>query len=183
MPFSIEQIKGAITAGNGLAKGNLFNVSIPIIPDVNAGGLDSQSLNIMCKNITMPGQQLLTKEKIINGFPEKVAYGMAYEDVNVTFAERNDYLIRSYFTKWHNYIFNQNDGTVKYKNQYTCDITINPIDRTDTTTYGVKLIKAFPTQLTNIDYNNEADNFVDVSVTFTYQKWVLLQEATSEENL
>ena len=178
MPFSIEQIKGAITAGNGLARGNLFNVDIPIIPGVSAGGLDAQSLNIMCKNITLPGRQLLTKDKVINGFPEKVAYAMGYEDVTVTFAERNDYLIRRYFTNWHNYIFNQSNGTVKYKNEYTCDISIRPVDRFDVTAYGVKLFKAFPTQLTNIDYNNEADNFVEVSVTFTYQRWDVLTDDT-----
>ena len=171
MPASIEQLKGALTAGFGPAKQNLFQLQMPVLSQVG-GTIDSQTFNILCKSVTMPGVQVMTKDRIVNAFPEKIAYQNAYEPVTISFNETNAFGVRKYFTDWVNFIFNQEDGTVQYKSDYVCDINVFPLDNKDQVRYAVRLINAFPTSLTNVDFSNGADEVVETTVSLAYQRWV-----------
>ena len=49
-------------------------------------------------------------------------------------------------------------------------LTNIPID-VNASTYSVELVNAFPTTITSVDYNNEADGFVETTVSMSYTNW------------
>jgi hypothetical protein len=176
MTYSIDQLKGEVSRGGGFAKGNLYRVILPVIPElyINLTGVDvtyPQSLNILCKNVTLPGKQLTTVNRTVGVVSQKIAYGYAVEDVSMTFLGLNDYIARKYFENWQSYALNPNTNEVRYKNEYAKTVTIQQLDKYHRVVYSVDLEKAFPTQLLNIDFSNDNSSAVDINVTLSYSKW------------
>jgi hypothetical protein len=185
---SISEIKSSITFGGGLARSNQFLVTLP---SLGAGGivgfLGARNMNILCRSASLPGKQTLTHEKRTGMKLEKVAYGYAVDDVTLTFLETSTLPVRNYFDQWRSLILDEDGQTAAYKSEYQKRVVIHqlampvpiaalpvfnrlPID-VQASTYSVELINAFPTTMTGIDYNNEADGFVETTVQMSYTNW------------
>ena len=185
---SISEIKSSITFGGGLARSNQFLVTLP---SLGAGGivgfLGARNMNILCRSASLPGKQTLTHEKRTGMKLEKVAYGYAVDDVTLTFLETSTLPVRNYFDQWRSLILDEDNQTAAYKSEYQKRVVIHqlampvpiaalpvfnrlPID-VQASTYSVELINAFPTTMTGIDYNNEADGFVETTVQMSYTNW------------
>ena len=182
---SISEIKSSITFGGGLARTNKFLVSLPSLGSGGiVGFLGSRNMNILCRTAQIPGKQVTTHEKRIGMKFEKVAYGYAVEDVTLTFMETALMPIRRYFDDWRELILNEDAQTAAYKTEYQKRVVISqlamplpfgaltniPID-VNASTYSVELVNAFPTTITSVDYNNEADGFVETTVSMSYTNW------------
>lgn len=182
---SISEIKSSITFGGGLARTNKFLVSLPSLGSGGiVGFLGSRNMNILCRTAQIPGKQVTTHEKRIGMKLEKVAYGYAVEDVTLTFMETALMPIRRYFDEWRELILNEDAQTAAYKTEYQKRVVISqlamplpfgaltniPID-VNASTYSVELVNAFPTTITSVDYNNEADGFVETTVSMSYTNW------------
>jgi len=182
---SISEIKSSITFGGGLARTNKFLVSLPSLGSGGiVGFLGSRNMNILCRSAQIPGKQVTTHEKRIGMKLEKVAYGYAVEDVTLTFMETALMPIRRYFDEWREIILNEDAQTAAYKTEYQKRVVISqlamplpfgaltniPID-VNASTYSVELVNAFPTTITSVDYNNEADGFVETTVSMSYTNW------------
>ena len=57
----------------------------------------------------------------------KVAYGYASEDINLTFYCLNDMRVRDYFENWQNLAVNQETSEVGYYKDYTFDVVIQTL--------------------------------------------------------
>lgn len=176
MTYSIEQLKGEITRGGGVAKGNLYRVILPVIPRifVNLSGVDfplPQSLNVLCKNVNMPGRSLTTIDREIGVVNQKIAYGFVNDDVNMTFLGLNDFVVRKYLEDWQFYAMNPDTHEMRYKNEYARTVTIEQLDQRGRVMYAVKLEKAFPYILSQLEYSNENGQPLDINATFTYTRW------------
>lgn len=175
MSYSVETLKGEISRGGGVAKGNLYRVLMPLIPRIyiNLTGVDvpyPQSMNVLCKNISMPGRQLTTIDREIGVVQQKVAYGYTNEDVSMTFIGLNDFVVRKYLEDWQNFALNERNE-LRYKNEYARTITIQQLNQDHSVMYAIQLEGAFPYQLLNVDYANENGQPVDITAVFTYTKW------------
>lgn len=172
--FEIESIKAAISARNGLARTNLFQVDLPL--SVIAGGdplaeNNKQYLDVMCSVTQLPGRQITTNERMIGVKSEKMPYGFLKDDVSLTFLDNNDYSIRRYFESWQNQVLNQNSFEIKYKNEYSADVYIKQLDHQGNVVYSVTLQEAFPTTLNSIELNNNANGLVEINVQLSYSNW------------
>ncbi len=197
----IEDLKSRLILKHGMAMANQFSVELPTRVGITQqnilSGLDSKTANILCKSVTMPGKQILTVDKQIGLYNEKMVNGFAVEDVNMTFYVLNDYGIRKYFDSWRtNMVSESGDkkGTVGYKNEYVGNISIHqlrkPVFRTgfdagpisvdfdllQASIYSVKLIDAFPTTINSIELSNEADGLVEMSVQFSFTNWEVIDD-------
>ena len=103
MGNSIDQLKGLISQKGGVAKPNVFRVLLPSIP-----GATSTEVNLLCKDVQLPGRQIMTNERRIGMKLEKVPYGYAVTDISITFLVLNDYGIKKYFETWQNLAVDQN---------------------------------------------------------------------------
>ena len=110
MVQTIDRFKSLINNKNGLARSNLFRVKLPSLP-----GARSEEMNILCKDVNLPGRQILTNERQIGMQNVKVPYGYAVQDVSMTFHVLNDYGVKEYFETWQNLAVNQNRYEVGYQ--------------------------------------------------------------------
>ena len=192
---SIEDLKGKLTSKNGIAAANQYRVELP-----RFGGASSRTLDVVCKEVTMPGKQVLTLDRQMGIFQEKVANGFAIEEVTMVFHVLNDYGVKKWFDSWQKTIVADNgsmQGFVAYKNDYVKSIKIHQLrkpiarfgfdlgpldinfDAFGSTIYSVELIEAFPTTLTSIALSNDPDGLVEVSITFSYTKWKTVKDERS----
>ena len=105
----------------------------------------------------------------------------------------NDYNIRKYFETWQNKVVNQDTYEIGYANEFTKQVRVKqlkkgmafdfPIDKIfglnldlDITTresivYECTLLDAFPTTMNSIEFTNELDGLVKLSVQLSYTNW------------
>lgn len=195
MTFSVDQMKSLISAKGGLAMANLWKVQLPSLPGV----VSSYELNMLCKDVTLPGRQMLTQERTIGMKQRKVAYGYASEDVSMTFLVMNDYGIKDYFEAWSESMINFETKELKYKDTYSHDVTISQLKKrsvkgaelnfninllakdpsdifnfdikTDEVVYTCKLTNAFPTTMNAMTLNNEQNGLLEYNVQLSYDDW------------
>ena len=202
---TIEELKGMASSKLGFARTNNFLVELPqlganpfgrlsgFIPSIPGITPDSKpstrELNILCKNATLPGKQILTSDRRIGMIFEKVAYGYAVGDVNLTFYLLNDYGVLNYFDEWRKTVVDEDNLTVGYKNDYALPVKIHQLRKPQIgvsanagpvsvnvgfgggSVYSVELIDAFPTTIGQIDFSNDLDGLVEVTVSFSYTNW------------
>ena len=121
---TIDDLKALITNKGGVARGNVFGVSLPPL-----AGLRSRELNLLCSSVNLPGRQIMSQERTIGLITQKVANNHAYDDVSLTFRCLNDYGIREYFETWQNLCIDQQSLEVGYLNEYAFNIKIHQLKR------------------------------------------------------
>lgn len=187
----IEELKSKLISKGGMAMNNQFLVELP-----SMGGVDGRTLNVLCKEVSLPGKQILTLDQTLGMYQEKIANGFAAEDVSMTFYVPNDYSTKKYFDEWRSKILYKKDGAlvVGYKKDYVKDIVIRQLkkpvarfgfdlgpldinfDILGKSIYSVKLIEAFPTSLASIQLSSELDQVVEFTVQFSYTDWVTVDD-------
>ena len=88
----IDDLKSEITSGDGLALANRYRVFLPPV-----GGVSARSLDLLCKNVTLPGRQVTSADYMLGATNRKIANGHAFADVTMTFIGLNDFKARKYF--------------------------------------------------------------------------------------
>lgn len=187
----IEELKSKLISKGGMAMNNQFLVELP-----SMGGVDGRTLNVLCKEVSLPGKQILTLDQTLGMYQEKIANGFAAEDVSMTFYVPNDYSTKKYFDEWRSKILYKKDGAlvVGYKKDYVKDIVIRQLkkpvarfgfdlgpldinlDILGKSIYSVRLIEAFPTSLASIQLSSELDQVVEFTVQFSYTDWVTVDD-------
>ena len=188
----IEQLKSKLISKGGLATNNQFLVELP-----SMGGVDGRTLNVLCKEVSLPGKQILTLDHAMGLYQEKIANGFAAEDVSMTFYVPNDYGPKKYFDEWRSKIVKEgNNAVVGYKKDYVKDIVIRQLkkpvarfgfdlgpldfnlDVLGKSIYSVKLIEAFPTSLSAIQLSSDQDGLVEFNVQFSYTNWEVVKSGS-----
>lgn len=195
MTYSVDQMRSFISAKGGFAQPSLWKVDLPRLPGVAS----SYDLNLLCRDVQLPGRQILTQERTIGMKPKKVAYAYGNDDVSMTFLVMNDYGIKEYFETWQSQIIDFDTQALNYKDEYTYDITISQLrkkrrpgatlnfninlnaSRPDDifdfdikfteTIYKCKLKNAFPTTLNALQLNNEQNGLLELNVQMSYDDW------------
>lgn len=189
---SIEILKTTISRKGGLAKGNRFNVMFTppmqtllnfdgdrVITNLITGNFNARSLindpreiSILCDSVSIPGKQISTLDYQSVKYSVKIPYGTLHDDINLTFLLTNDYYMKTVFDAWINSIVDSKTNQVAYKNDITCDVTIQQLDEKDIPIYGVTLENAFPTTMNEISLSNEnTDAIQKLSVSFSYDRY------------
>ena len=180
-------------SANGILSGILgrFASFVPSIPGItnDAPQSNSRELNVLCESVTMPGKQILTHERRIGNVFEKVGYGYAVDDISMTFYLLNDYGVKNYFDAWMETVFSSDTYEPGYKKDYAKTVKIHQLRKPIVglsqgigpiqinlgvgagSVYSVELIDAFPTTIQQIDFTNEQDGLVRVTVQMSYTNW------------
>ena len=123
MTNSIEQLKSKISQRGGIARPNRFMIELPAL-----AGVTSEEINILCRSANLPGKQILTGDRRIGMEFEKIAYGYAVEDVNMSFLMLKDYSLKKYFDAWRKSTINEDTHTASYKKDYQKKIVIHQLE-------------------------------------------------------
>jgi hypothetical protein len=163
--FNVDEMKAMISKKGGFAQANQFRVVLPaprtISRETDRRGLaeDIRDINLLCKDVNLPGRQILTQERQIGMTNRKVAYGYGYEDVSMTFHLMNDYGMKRYFENWQEQIIDFETKELKYKNTYTHDIEI--------VQYRKGVATASKSNTTNIGFDINDNLRFDLDITKT----------------
>lgn len=195
MPLSIDDLKGALRSGP--ARSNMFQVIMPALPGLVG---NTSELNLLCRDVQLPGRQVLTNERTIGMKQIKQAYGYAQDDVSMTFLVTNDYGVKTYFEHWQELAANTLTKELNYPSTYCQDVTIHQLkpgiafdipgvlDQSfsignltinldadiysdESKIYSVKLVDAFCTTLNAIQLNNDPNGLVELNVQLSYKDW------------
>lgn len=184
----IEALKGKLIEKNGIAMANQFAVELPSLT-----GASAETLSVLCKEVNLPGRQIMTADRLVGIFNEKIVNGFSVEDVSMTFYVLNDYGVRKYFDSWTDLIYtDRSRGEVAYKNNYTFPVIIRQLrkpiarfgfdigpidinfDIASASIYSVELIEAFPTTIQAIPLSNEGQ-LVECTVQFSYTDFKVVE--------
>lgn len=215
---SVDQLKALVSSRLGFARTNSFLVTIqplgpgnglsnllrknlgdtagtalsgfaPSVPGLTGNNIpDGNELNILCKNASLPGKQILTTDRKIGMTNEKVAYGYAVSDISLTFYVLNDYGILNYLEEWQKLVLDEELQIAHYKKDYARTVTIHQLRKPllnltanlgpirlsagigGQIVYSVELINAFPTTISQIDFSNDLDGLVEITVSLSYTR-------------
>lgn len=191
----IEQLKSKVSLKNGFAFSHHFAVELPSL-----AGLDGDTMNVLCKEVDMPGKQILTLDRNIGVHSEKVVNGFATTDLNMSFYMTNDYGPRKYFDKWMSQMIDEETGNIQWKKGmagsggFAKNITIHQLskpqarvgfdlgildinfDLLGSSIYSVTLEDAFPITQNAITLNSQG-SIVELQVNFAYTKWEVKKDA------
>ena len=190
--MDIDKLKATISKKGGVAKQNRFNVfftppkgslinkdpSTLIGTIASGGGLknlinDPRDISLLCESAVLPGRQINTVEYQDTDRIKKQVNGVIDEDVTLSFILTNDYYIKNMFDNWTGLVFDSDNYRAGYKNDFVTDVIIQQINHKNIPIYGVKLENAFPTTLTAVTLDNNAENTIQkFSVTLSYDKYV-----------
>lgn len=124
MAVNLEQFKGEVSGKNGPARSNLFMVELPAFP-----GATTRSVNLLCRDVNLPGRQIMTYDKEIGTKREKVAYGSIHDDLSLSFLLLNDYGVKQYFEKWQEAAYNPSSYQIGYKSEYIRNVKIHQLKK------------------------------------------------------
>lgn len=124
MAGSIDGFKGLIGSKRGPARTNLFQVVLP-----SFDGATASNLNMLCRDIVLPGRQLATYDKEVGTKREKVVYGEVHDDVAMTFLVLNDYGVKKYFESWQKLAYDIENYQIGYKANYVRQVQISQLNK------------------------------------------------------
>ena len=122
--INVDQFKGLVAARGGIARPNLFQVDLPQFE-----GSTGSELNLLCRNVVLPGQQIATYDMMYGNSVQKVAYGSVTDDVTFSFLVLNDYGVKKYFEMWQDLAYNKTTYEIGYKNEYARQVAVHQLDK------------------------------------------------------
>jgi hypothetical protein len=133
---------------------------------------DVRDVGILCESVTMPGSTLNTFDYGLVGHSKKMVSGFSNTEFSIGFIVTNDFFIPKMFKGWEQSIVNRTTNRLKYKDSYTKDIRIICFDDNNIPNYGLKIVKAFPIQQSEMTFDeNEMNTYQKYNVTFAYESF------------
>jgi hypothetical protein len=172
MPGSISDFKASFNNG-GIARPSRFDVSIPVpLTLIPYRGISSQ-LSLRCETTELPSRTFATAERKVGSNPsQKFPYIASYNDISMTFIVSEDMSEKTFFDTWMEYINPTYSFNFRYKQDYVSSILVNQYDATNTLTYSINLIDAFPVAVNQLDLDWSTEGHHKLTVVFAYSYWV-----------
>ena len=195
----------------GGARPNLFEVSIPDLPDAAKNSTpkatwssdEQENFSIMCKAAQLPASTIASIDVPFRGRTLKVAGDRTIENWNITIINDEDFAIRNAMEAWMNAIakLSNNTGAVN-PSSYMCDAFVYQLGRgyssgRNSTTNSssadgekvtalkaYKFLDIFPVSLSAIDLSYDSgDTIEEFTVEFAVQSFESLADDATQVNL
>jgi hypothetical protein len=181
--FSTDTLRSTIIKQNGLASNNRYRIVLPRLSGnikadgnvINKEPADREDLGTLCTSARLPGKVLSVVDRNIGLEQIKIANGFTFSDANLSFYLTNEYSARKYFQEWMDCVVSPKPPfTAGFHSNYAKRITIEQMDRDSKVIYTVELIKAYPTSISEIDLNNQAQTAaLELTVSLTYSNYII----------
>ena len=179
--FSPEKIRSIVNKNGGFSTSERFQIKFTGGGDflTTQFGKDAD-LAYLCENVALPTKSISGADKLIYGLNYQMPYRQAFPEVAMTFYCTKDMPEKKSFDIWQNLIINPITGDLSLYDDYTCNIIISKyakdaIDFNDAPVYTIKLEKAWPSIVAEVQLTHSAGNEITrLPVTFQYKKWGIL---------
>lgn len=131
-----------------------------------------RTLSLMCETTQLPGKAFNTTEVKYNAEQYVTPYSVTFDVQRFVFYSSADMYERSVLDLWMDYILDMDNNTLKYMDEYVTDIVIHQLDVLDRPIYSIRLIDAYPVQLSPAELSHSTQNGVArVDCGFAYKRW------------
>lgn len=181
--LSMTRVSAVISQYGGLAKSCRFIVRInpprAFMPAASGRNNMFTDLIYLCEAAEMPGRGFVSADVRYYGPNQKLPVQTQYEDTTMTFLCRSESNERQFFDDWMQIINPTNSFDFNYREDYESKIEIMqfaeysvlPYAKAPTETYRITLFNAYPMLVNPQPMTWADDQFLRLSVTFTYHKW------------
>lgn len=171
MSPDMNQFRAVSNDKGGPAKSNRFLVEIESRHELTLNPVQND-LSFLCEAAELPGRGFMSTDIRYYGPNFKVPYQSVYEDLNLTFICRSEFLERNFFDNWMNYINPVMDFNFQYRDNYTSTVKIHQFsDFSDDSVYTFVFDEAYPILVSPQPATWADDNFHRLTVSFTYKRW------------
>lgn len=183
--FSTDNLRNLIGEQGGIASSNRYRVTLPSIDrSLKADGTNLvdrtnlRDLGVLCTAARIPGKNISVVDRNIGLEQVKVGNAFNYGDVILTFYLTNEYSARKYFQNWLDCIVSPTPPfNAGFHSNYAKSVTVQQLDRLGEVKYEVELIKAFPTTITEVELNNQAQSAtLELSVSLTFSHFIVKED-------
>jgi hypothetical protein len=165
---SVDRLKAQLESG--LARVNRYRLILP-----RDFGIDTESLNVFCDTVSLPGRQMTTSEYYISMRATQVAYAFGVAPLNVSFYLTNNWEAWNYINEWQKTVVDGLDFVTGYrlnfKQQYQKQMIIEHLDSEDQVRKRINVLNAFPTTLSEVELGNANSDIARITATFAYDNW------------
>lgn len=181
--LSMSRVSAVINQYGGLAKSCRFVVRInpprAFAPAATGRNNMFTDLIYLCEAAEMPGRGFVSADVRYYGPNQKLPVLTQYEDTTMTFLCRSESYERQFFDDWMQIINPINSFDFNYREDYESKIeimqfaeyTVLPFAKAPTETYRITLFNAYPMLVNPQQMTWADDQFLRLSVTFTFHKW------------
>jgi hypothetical protein len=132
---------------------------------------DVPTLRFDCESAQLPSRAIMTTDQKIYGYVEKFPYETSYSDAEFAFRIGDDMRVKKLFDAWLELVSPKSTYNLKYKSEYSREITVTQFSLTGEKTYQVKLLKAYPIAVSQLELDWSADGYHKLLVVFNYAEW------------
>lgn len=153
----------------GLIRPNTFQVDLTFPSYVIDGTAASELGQFHCKSASLPERTIQQVPVFYRGRSINVAGETEFQPWQISIYNEN-FEIRNAFENWMNGINNLGDNTgIVAPSGYSTDLYVTQLGRDGKALKSIKLVNAFPVQLSPIELDFEANNQVELfNVVFVY---------------
>lgn len=176
---SIETFKKQIKS---FAKTSLMEVEI-YPPDKldEIHSFDFEEYKFTCEASQLPGFIFKSENRSIGGLVSEMPVGFEHERLQLTFLCRGHMQERKMFDDWFMLIQDKDTLRLEYYDNYVADIIVKSYDPTGVPNYCVKYLSCYPNIMTSQNLTWAEDNVLRLTVDFSYEKWVPLDNCRDEK--
>lgn len=168
---SLTNFRAISGAAGGPARSNRFILQVLGGPPTLSLGVRND-LSFLCEAVEYPGRGFMSTDIRYYGPNFKVPYQSVYEDLNLTFICRDEFLEREFFDNWMNIINPINSYNFEYRDKYISTIRLHQFSEyAHEAKYSFTFDRAFPILVNPQPATWADDNFHRLTVSFTYFRW------------
>lgn len=171
--FSQKTAQAAYIKHNYSRQHNLKVLDIAGVPDYVSNELIEQEGRVYLTSYTVPGRSLSVLEvpygEMTYRMPNKISYSGTYQ---ITASCASDYLLRNALERWQFSVMSELTGCGG--SAFPCDsstLTIVVLGPNCEIVRGYRLIGIFPSEISEISYDQSSTERVTFTFTLAYQRW------------
>jgi len=145
------------------------------------GSVDTFHLAMRADSAELPGRGTQTLENRYYGPMQKTGYNANYINTTITFICSEDLREKLFFEKWQDLVFgNHREGETDlkmsqyntgYYDDYVSTIEIAQFNENNDETYTIKLLEAFPAEVSPLSLSWNTDDIHRLQVSFAYRSF------------
>ncbi len=179
--FSVNEFMSKADNLGSLARKHKFTVEI-IAPKAltskpekgakNPGSVNVDTIEFLVSAASLPGKSYSTTTHRMYGFGLDVPYEAAYEPVQLTFHNTNDYSPRTFFEDWMSNIARIKSYNMHYYNDFISTVKIHAWDDQDIKRYSCELVESYPSNMSAIEMGWDGVEVQTFTVDIQYSWWI-----------
>lgn len=173
IPANISELVGSIT-NTGLAYSNRYEVFIPFPPNFPSQNTATiRDLTVRCDSVSIPGRSFSTTPFRFYGPARNMPYEQIYSgEMTLSVMVSEDLRERNFFETWMGLVASRADYKFAFYDQYTTNIIVNILNRSDAPTYSFVIEETYPKMIGDLQVGYDKDNeFLRQDVTLCFRKY------------